>query len=453
MNNKRKARLVEGSVAKILIRMTAPMVMGMLGVVAFNLADTFFVGQIGIKELAALSFTFPVIMVIHSISIGLGIGTSAVVSRAIGGADEHKIKRLTTDGLLLSLLVVAIFVTIGFFTITPLFKLLGASSDLISLIKQYMLIWYPGMLFIVVPMVGNSAIRATGDTKLPALIMIGSISVNLILDPLLIFGIGPFPALGLKGAAIATVFSRAIASLIVFSILYFKHKMITFEKLHLRETINSWKKILHVGIPVSVSSFIVSIEMGVIISLIAVYGAEAVAAFGVGIRIDFFAMVIIMALTSVIGPFVGQNWAAGRLDRVRQFIKYSNQFSVISGLGTFILLLFLAKPIASAFTDSSLVISTAVLYLFIIPISYGVRGVFMLSTAALNVLKKPVQSMGITAASTFVLLIPSVYLGSYFFGLKGLFIGIVLSYFITGIASNFVLKRVLNKIENSANQG
>lgn len=447
MDNKRKARLVEGSVAKILVRMTAPMVMGMLGVVAFNLADTFFVGQLGIKELAALSFTFPVIMVTHSIALGLGVGTSAVVSRAIGRGDEHKVQRLTTDGLLLSFLLVAFFVTIGFFTITPLFKLLGASSDIISLIKQYMLIWYPGMLFIVVPMVGNNAIRATGDTKTPALVMIASITFNLVLDPFLIFGIGPFPALGLRGAAIATVFSRAITFLVVFLILYFRDKMITFGKLHLKEFLNSWKKILHVGIPVTASSFIVSIGIGVVTSLIAAYGSEAVAAFGIGTRIDFFAMIIIMALTSVIGPFVGQNWAAGRLDRVRQFIKYSNRFSVISGLGTFILLLFLARPIASAFTDNPFVISTAALYLFIVPIGYGLQGVFMLSTAALNVLKKPVQSMGITIAAIFVLLIPLVYLGSRFFGLKGLFIGIVLSYLIIGIVSNFILKRVLNKIE------
>ena len=450
MNNKRKVLLVEGSVAKILIRMTAPMVMGMLGVVAFNLADTFFVGQLGIKELAALSFTFPVIMVIHSIALGLGIGTSVAVSKAIGRGDEHKVRRLTTDGLLLSFLFVAFFVTIGFFTITPLFKLLGASSDMISLIKQYMLIWYPGMLFIVVPMVGNNAIRATGDTKTPALLMLGSITLNLILDPLLIFGIGPFPALGLKGAAIATVFSRAITFLVVFLILYFRDKMITFEKLYLKEFLNSWKKILHVGVPVAASSLIVSVGVGVITSLIAVYGPEAVAAFGIGARIDFFAMAIIMALTSVIGPFVGQNWAAGRLDRARQFIKYSNGFSVFSGLITFTLLLFLAKPIASVFTDSPLVISITALYLFIVPISYGVKGVFMLSTAALNVLKKPVQSMGITIVSTFVLLIPFVYLGSYFFGLKGLFIGIVLSYFIIGIVSNFILKRVLNKIERES---
>ena len=426
------------------------MVMGMLGVVAFNLADTFFVGQLGIKELAALSFTFPVVMVIQSMSIGLGVGTSAVVSRAIGRGDEHKVQRLTTDGLLLSLLLVTVFVTIGFFTITPLFRLLGASPDIISLIKQYMLIWYPGMLFVVVPMVGNGAIRATGDTKTPALIMIGSIGVNLILDPFLIFGIGPFPALGLKGAAIATVFSRAIAFLIAFLILYFRDKMITFKRLRLKETINSWKKILHVGVPVATSMFTVSIGIGIVTSLIAVYGPEAVAAFGIGTRIDFFAMIIIMALTSVIGPFVGQNWAAGRLDRARQFIKYSNGFSILSGLGAFVLLLFLARPIASAFTDNPSVISIAALYLLIIPIGYGLQGVFMLSTAALNILKKPVQSMGITAASIFVLLIPLVYLGSRFFGLKGLFIGIVLSYLITGIVSSFILKRALNKIEGES---
>lgn len=193
MANTNRAILTEEPVGKTLTKLTWPMVIGILGMVTFNLADTFFVGRLGTLELAALSFTFPVVMVVSSLALGLGIGTSSVVSRAIGEGDEAKVKRLTTDSIILSFLVVGVFVVVGRLTIEPVFRMLGATPDILPLVKQYMQIWYPGMIFVVVPMVGNSAIRATGDTKTPSAIMLIAVTVNFIFDPLFIFGIGPFP--------------------------------------------------------------------------------------------------------------------------------------------------------------------------------------------------------------------------------------------------------------------
>jgi len=118
------------------------------------------------------------------------------------------VRRLTTDGLLLSSGIVSLFVIAGITTIQPLFFLLGARGEILRLVKTYMLIWYCGMPFVVIPMVGNNAIRATGDTKTPSLIMVSSMSINIVLDPLFIFGIGFFPKLGLAGAALATVIAR-----------------------------------------------------------------------------------------------------------------------------------------------------------------------------------------------------------------------------------------------------
>lgn len=193
------AELIDGSVAKILFNLTLPMIAGMLGIVAFNLVDTFFVGQLGSKELAALSFTFPVVLVINSLAMGIGIGASAVVSRAIGRGDHHEVQRLTTDSLFLALVLVAFFVSFGVLTIEPLFTLLGAGPDIVVLIREYMVIWYIGVLFVNIPMVGNNAIRATGDTKTPSAVMLTAAVVNIALDPVLIFGLGPAPALESKG--------------------------------------------------------------------------------------------------------------------------------------------------------------------------------------------------------------------------------------------------------------
>jgi len=243
----KKPQLIDGPVARTLLNLTIPMIIGMVGIVAFNLVDTFFVGQLGTQELAALSFTFPIIMVIGSLAMGIGTGASAVISQAIGRGDHNKVQRLTTDSLILSFLLVAFFVAFGMLTIEPLFRLLGAEPEIIPLIREYMVIWYPGVLFLIIPMVGNNAIRATGDTKTPSAIMLVAVVVNIILDPLLIFGLGPFPMLGLEGAAIATVVSRAITLVVALWVLYYRDRMMTFELPAPKELIDSWKSILYIG--------------------------------------------------------------------------------------------------------------------------------------------------------------------------------------------------------------
>ncbi|HUV82423.1 MAG TPA: MATE family efflux transporter [archaeon] len=443
MKNNNKAQLIEGPVGKILFNMTVPMIFGMVGMVAFNLVDTFFVGQLGTQELAALSFTFPIIMVIGSLAMGIGVGSSAVISKAIGRGDHHMVQRLTTDSLILSLLLVAFFVIIGMLTIEPLFRLLGATPEIVPLIREYMVIWYPGVLFVIIPMVGNNAIRATGDTKTPSVIMLVAVVVNIVLDPILIFGLGPFPMLGLTGAAIATVLARAITLIVALWVLYYRDRMMTFDIPPVKTIIDSWKSILYIGLQVAATRLLSPIAMGIIIALIATYGHEAVAAFGVGIRIEFLAMTVIFALSTVIGPFVGQNLGAGRYDRVKLGVKYSNGFSLIWGVVMFALLAVTARPVASIFNDDPVVISIIMLYLWIVPIGYALFGVFQISTITLNVLNKPVPAAILMVIQMFVLYIPLAYVGSYLFGLTGIFGAIVLAYSLTGIASHFVLKRVL----------
>ena len=131
----KNARLIEGPVQKTLIRLTLPMVLGMLGMIIFNLSDTFFIGQLGTNQLAALTFTFPVVLVVGSLAMVLGIGASAVISRAIGEGNHDKVKRLTTDSLTLSLIFVGFFALFGLFTINPLFRLLGASGEILTYIS------------------------------------------------------------------------------------------------------------------------------------------------------------------------------------------------------------------------------------------------------------------------------------------------------------------------------
>ena len=146
-----KAVLTEGPVGRTLTRLTVPMVAGIVGMVAFNLTDTFFVSRLGTTELAALSFTFPLVLVLVRFTLGLGIGASSLISRAVGRGDAHAVQRITTDSLSLALLLVIIFVAVGFPVMDPVFRALGAEGEILSLVKTYMSIWLAGLLFVFFP--------------------------------------------------------------------------------------------------------------------------------------------------------------------------------------------------------------------------------------------------------------------------------------------------------------
>ncbi len=433
---------MEGALA----RTSAQMLLGVLAMVAFNLVDTFFVGQLGKLELAAMTFTFPVVMVFGGLALGLGQGASAVVSRAIGEGDRERVRRLTTDALLLSMAVVGMLVVLGLQTIDPLFRAMGASEDILPLVRGYMRIWYMGVPFVVIPMVGNSAIRATGDARTPASIMLLAVSVNLVLDPLLIFGLGPFPRLELQGAALTTVVARAAALTASLWVLGFRLRMITRRFEGLARTLESWRRILWIGLPDAGTRVILPLGAGVVTRLVASFGEEAVAAFGVATRIDMFALAMVMALSAMLGPFVGQNHGAALHHRVRRGLRSSQLFALGWGLGMLLLMVLVARPLAGLFNRDPQVVADTVLYLRIVPFSYGLVGVLMLCSTALNVLERPLHAAGLTLLQMFGLYVPLALLGAHFMGLAGIFSAALVANLCTGLLAWFVLRRVLGRV-------
>ena len=437
------ASLTEGPIGPTLIKLTIPMLFGIMGMVAFNLIDTIYIGRLGTAELAALSFTFPVVMVVTSIGLGIGVGASSLISFAIGEGNHGKVQRLTSDSLVLSLLLVTVFITVGYFTIDPLFTALGATPDILLLIHQYMEIWYLGVPFVIIPMVGNNALRAKGDMKTPATIMLIIVVVNIILDPLLIFGLGPFPELGLRGAAIATVFARALSLFIGLYVLHYRNNMLTFKSPGITEVISSWRNLLSIALPAAGARMIVPIAIGVVTHLIASYGAAPVAAFGAASRAEFFMLAILMALSSVLNPFVGQNIGANKVTRATEALNKGMRFALLWGIGSFFLLYLIARPVANLFSTETEVIEYIVMYLHIVPIGYAFRGIFDIVANVLYVLRKPLLSAGLILMQMIFLIVPLIYVGSYFYGIKGIFFGLVIANLISGSIGYLVLKHQL----------
>lgn len=416
------------------------MFFGIIGIVIFNLVDTIYVGQLGTEALAALSFTFPVVMVVTSIGLGIGVGASSLISFAIGEGNHTKVQRITSDSLVLSLIFVFIFIGIGYLTIDPLFTLLGATPEILEMIREYMVIWYFGVPFVIVPMVGSNALRAKGDMKTPAAIMLTIVIVNIILDPLLIFGIGPFPELGLRGAAIATVFARGLSLFMGLYVLHFRDNMLTFKSPGATEVLLSWKNLLSIALPAAGARIIVPIAIGVVTHVIARFGPEPVAAFGAASRAEFFMLAIIMALGSVLNPFIGQNIGANKVDRAKSALKQGLSFAIIWGIGSYIFLFLLARPIASMFSTEEAVIQYIILYLSIVPIGYAFRSVSDIIVNVLNVLRKPLLSAGLVFGQMILLIIPLVYLGANLYGVKGVFFGLVIANVISGFIAYFTMR-------------
>ena len=428
-------KLTEGNIGSTLVKLTIPMIWGVFAVIVFNLVDTYFVGQLGKQPLAAMSFTFPVVMTLGSLSMGLGVGASSVISRAIGEGDRQRVQKFTTNSLTLALTAVAIFVILGFLTIDPLFKALGVTDELMPLVKDYMQIWYIGMIFLVVPMVGNSAIRASGNTVTPSLIMIFAGFVNIVLDPLFIMGWWGFPRMELQGAALATVISRGTTLIAALIVLHFKERMLYLGMPSFKTTMHCWKDILHVGLPAAAGSMINPISIGVVTSILAGFGTQAVAAFGIASRVESFGLVVLVALSASLAPFIGQNWGAKKYERVRRGLQLSFIFCLCWGLILAVVLALIAPTLVTLFNNNPDVVAIASDYFWIVPISYAAAGIILVSNSAFNALGKPILSVLITVARMIVLYIPLAYIGGKMYGVNGIFGAASISNLLVGIGA------------------
>lgn len=441
--------LTEGNVARQLFSLTWPMLFGMLGMVIFNLVDTYFLGKLGVGPLAAIGFTFPVIMFLNGISQGVGIGTSSLISRNVITADRKKMKTMASSALLLGLLLVVLFVAVGISTIRPLFTLLGAKGIVLEYIYDYMSVWYLGVPFVVLPMVGNNIVRATGDTFTPGMLMVASAVINTVLDPLLIFGYGPFPELGIKGAALATVIARSVSMVIILIVLIKREKIITIHPGSLKKVFEVWRKVFYIAGPATLGLLITPLSLAVITKIVSSFGAEAVAAFGVASRVEMFALMVISALGSVMIIFIGQNLSRNAFPRIFQALRYASRFSLMWGGLVLLLLLFFGQFIASVFTKDAQVIATARQYFYIIGASYGFQGLVMLSTAAYNGLNKPYPSTIFIAIRTLGIFVPLAWLGSELLGLQGVMWAGCIANVTVGIASYNFLCKTVRKVRES----
>ena len=443
---KPRGNLTEGPLSGHLIRLAGPMTWGILMVISFQLVDTFYVAQLGTEALAALTFTFPLTFFIFSFIMGFAIAMSSVVSRLIGAGDEDLVRRVTTHGLMLVLFVGLALSAIGLTLMDDIFRLMGAHEELIPYIHHYMSIWFAGAVCVTLPLAGNASIRATGDAMTPAFIMTAVSVVNVILDPILIFGLFGFPRLELQGAAIATVFANAIAMLAGLYVIYAKKHLLSLHYLvTLKEFGNSAKRLLFIALPAGMTNAIQPVVNAFVITLLATNGPHVVAAFGIVSRIEAFAFVILMGIAVGMGPIIGQNFGAKNYSRVEETLFLAIRFCVFWSLGIAFILALGGTEITSLFSSDPDVIKTAALFFWIVPFSYVFSNLMRGWTSAFNAMGKPQISFVMIVLSELALLL-SVWLGYRYEGIIGMFFAIAGVSVAAGTASHITGRLVLKRM-------
>jgi len=444
---KQKLNLLTDPIGPTLFKLSVPMFFAMIGFALFNFFDTKFVGQLGTNPLAALSYTVNTMLIMFALAFGLGTGVTATVAKAVGTGDEEKVKRLATDSIILAVVLAIILMSIGYPTIEILFKCFGASSELMPYIKDYMELWYLGVPLIIIPMLGNSAIRAQGNTLIPALIMGVSILANIVLDYGLILGNLGMPRLEVFGASLATFISRIITLVASLSFLHFKFGMISFKDFSLKKMMSSWKEVLKIGIPAIATQMVIPLSVSLIARIASDYphGKQLVSALQTAGRVDFFALAVVAALGGVLVSFVAQNYGAGNFSRIKRAISLSRRFAMIWGIVATICFILVRNEIGPVFMKENpdpIFFNFMSEFYWIVPYSFIFRMFFVLDTCVLNAFQKPLHTGVLTFFQLIILYIPlALFLGDLF-GYKGIFCAYVIATAIGGLASYFTQNKM-----------
>jgi putative MATE family efflux protein len=442
---KRHIDLTEGSLSGHILRMTPPMIMGFFAMIVFNLTDAWFISRMGTEPLAAIGFTFPLVMIAFSVSLGLGVGTSSCVSRAIGQGDFEKVKHLTTYSLLLTLLAMGVLALSGQLFAPMILRLMGAGEGTYGPALIYMRIWFVFLPLATLPMVGNNAMRSTGDTLRPGLVMVTGALLNAALDPLFIFGWKKFPAMGIAGAAIATAIAQMVTVVLSVWLMHYRYRMISWARPVWSEMKDAWKKVLFVAAPAAATNLLLPVTSGFILHFIAGFGTAAVAATTAGQRIEGFAYMLPMAMGTALVPIIGQNWGAGRLDRVRRAWILTNCFGILYASACFLLALFFAPVAAGWFSHNPDVVHLITLYLRIILAGAVLQHSAVHSGFAFNAIEMPLHASALMALRLAGLVIPLAWIGMKLAGVPGVFTGMAAGQMISGIIALFWFGRVLRQ--------
>ncbi|WP_394152389.1 MATE family efflux transporter [Vibrio maritimus] len=423
--------------------MTLPMVLGVLSLMSFQLVDSAFIGQLGVLPLAAQGFTLPMQMVIIGIQVGLGIATTAIISRALGANNEEYAKQLGGLILVFGSLGVAIIGVVIWFIRHPILAMLSAPESVYPVIDSYWPYWLLSSWVGAVLYFYYSVCRANGNTVLPGMMMVITSIINLALDPLFIFTFD----MGINGAAIATVVAFGIGILVVAPKVVSKNwASFNWSNVNIAESLRSIWKIMA---PAMVSQLLPPLSSMLATKLLATFGTAAVAAWALGSRYEFFAIVTVLALTMSMPPMVGKLLGAKNLVDIKKLVNIAVAYILGFQFVVALITLLFANQLSALMTSEDNVYQILNYHLILVPFSLGPLGVCMLMVSISNALGKAKTALTISTLRLFAFFLPCLWVGAQLGGIQGLFYGALIGNVLAGVSAWFTYSYSVKQLEKA----
>lgn len=442
--SEKRARMIgEERIPKVVLKFAIPTIIAMLVNAIYNAADAFFVAKLGVSEVGAISVVFPLFMLILGIGLTFGTGAASYVSRLLGKGDKEQANKTTSTAFFSTLIFSGIFTTMTLIFIEPFLRLLGATDTIIPYAVKYSKIILLGCIFPIITRTMNNIVRAEGNVIYSTIVMILGAVINIIIDPIFIFTFN----MGVKGAALATVLSQAITTLL-FLIYFFTGKSyckVSFK--YFKPSSEIYSQIIKIGLPVFMLQVLSSLALGMLNKGASPYGDAAVAALGILNRVFAISMYVVFAFSKGFQPIAGYNYGAEKFARLKEAINYSVRWTTTFCIIVTILSVVFAKPIIGIFNDNPAVVDIGSRGLIAINLMFPFFGFQMIYVALFLALGKGKEGGILSLARQGIFFIPAILILPRIFGLNGVLYTQIVADFFTVILTTIFARKVRKEID------
>lgn len=447
--HERSKLLADESIGKLLFKLSAPATAGMIVQALYNLVDTIFVGQAlgenSIQGIGGIAVAFPIMMVVMSIALAIGIGGSSIISRALGERNSEKAER-TMGNILFLIIISSILITIlGSIFITPVLKVFGATESIFPYSLDYLSIILYGSVFFIYALAMNNVVRAEGNARVAMYTMLASAGLNIILDPVFIFGLD----MGIRGAAIATVLAQAVGALYLVRYFATGKSTLQFRTGYLRPDTGIIWEILAIGISPLARNASSSLMIIVLNNALAVYGGDlAIAIFGIINRLFMFTFMPMFGVIQGLQPIVGYNYGARNYDRVKRSVRLSIIATTAMSVTGFLLLFLFPEQLFGIFSSDQELIHSGQYATRIMVIAVPLVGFQIVGASFYQAIGKAKPSFILSMSRQLLFLIPFVLILPHFFQLTGVWMAFPLSDGLSFLVTLIMINREFRLLDN-----
>lgn len=435
----------ERPVLPLLLSMSLPMVISMLVNSLYNIVDSFFVAKISEEAMTALSLVYPIQNFINALSIGFGVGINAVIAFYLGAQDRRNADKAATQGLLLAAVHGALMTVICIAVIPGFLEGFTSSQAVIDLGVRYSMIAFSFSLIVNISLAFEKFFQAVGRMKVTMAAMMCGCIANIILDPLMIFGIGPFPAMGIEGAALATGIGQTLTLAIYLFICFVRPLGLNIKGCYLKPDSKMILRLYSVGIPATLNLALPSILISALNGILAAYSEVYILVLGIYYKLQTFLYLPANGIVQGMRPLIGYNYGAGEHDRVKQIYRLVLiMCAMIMMLGTVICLL-VPDLLISLFTGTQETIEAGAAALRVISAGFIVSAVSVASSGALEGLGKGGPSLIISLCRYIAVILPAAFVLSRLFGPSGVWHSFWVTEAVTAVISLAVYKKAVRE--------